>query len=135
MRAKARTIIGMEVGSDGHRTGSDPRKVSQRELRALGHEPMTPLAALRLRCLDCCGGSAYEVRSCVAVACPAWPFRLGKSPWRTPLGESEKARRRELLSRLGKIASNSSKAEKSRRAPAVLLPAAIAAPEDDATVL
>ena len=49
MRATARTMIGMEVGSDGHRTGSDPRKVSQRELRALGHEPMTPLAALRLR--------------------------------------------------------------------------------------
>jgi hypothetical protein len=135
LRTKARILIGMEVGSDGHPTGSDPRGMSQRELRTFGHEPMTPLAALRLRCLDCCGGSSYEVRSCVAVTCPAWPFRLGKSPWRTPLGEPEKARRRELLSRVGKIAGNSSKAEKSRRASAGLLPAAIAAPEDEAIVL
>ncbi len=40
------------------------------------------LRALRLRCIDCCAGSAIEVRRCTAVECPAWPFRMGTSPWR-----------------------------------------------------
>jgi hypothetical protein len=103
------------------------------ELRALGHVPMTPLAALRFRCIDCCGGSAEEVRKCMALTCPAWPFRMGANPWRAPLSEPEKARRRELLSRVGKIAGNSSEPEKSRRVNAGLPSAAISAPEDEAT--
>ena len=41
-----------------------------------------PLKALRARCLDCCCGSATEVRKCVAIDCPSWPFRLGKNPFR-----------------------------------------------------
>ena len=52
------------------------------DLRKIGHEPMSPLKALRLRCLDCCIGSAHEVKHCGAVKCPSWPFRLGQNPWR-----------------------------------------------------
>ncbi len=33
--------------------------------------------AIRLKCLDCCYGSAYEVRLCPARQCPLWRFRLG----------------------------------------------------------
>ena len=33
--------------------------------------------AIRLKCLDCCCGSAYEVRLCPARQCPLWRFRLG----------------------------------------------------------
>lgn len=33
--------------------------------------------AIRLKCLDCCCGSAYEVRLCPAKTCPLWRFRLG----------------------------------------------------------
>lgn len=33
--------------------------------------------AIRLKCLDCCCGSAYEVRMCTVTRCPLWRFRLG----------------------------------------------------------
>ena len=46
------------------------------------HREANPLKALRLRCLDCCCGSASEVRKCTAVACPSWPFRMGTNPFR-----------------------------------------------------
>jgi len=46
------------------------------------HSEANPLKALRLRCLDCCCGSAPEVRKCTAVACPSWPFRMGTNPFR-----------------------------------------------------
>jgi hypothetical protein len=29
-----------------------------------------------------CNGSPGEVRRCVSVNCPAWPFRMGFNPWR-----------------------------------------------------
>lgn len=74
---------GSELGGDSHRIGRDPRKMTQAELRHLGHEPKSVIQALRERCLDCCGGRADEVRKCMAVFCPAWPFRMGENPWRT----------------------------------------------------
>jgi hypothetical protein len=121
---------GLELGDDGNAVGRDPRGMTVHELRQLGHLPMTAQEALRSRCLDCCAGSAHEVRSCVAVACPAWPFRLGKSPWRIPLSDAEKARRRNLLAQVGKT---SSEPEKSRQANAGSPAAAISASEDEAT--
>ncbi len=53
---------------------------------------MSPLRALRLRCVDCCTGSVQEVRLCAAVACPSWPFRMGKNPWRAARALSEAQR-------------------------------------------
>lgn len=41
---------------------------------------MTPMKAIRAKCLDCCCGSASEVKLCTAVNCPLHPFRLGKNP-------------------------------------------------------
>jgi hypothetical protein len=61
------------------------------EIGALGHEPTGPLQAIRAKCLDCCAGSAHEVRCCVAVACPSWPFRTGKNPWRAPPSEAQRS--------------------------------------------
>ncbi len=40
----------------------------------------TPLKAIRLKCLDCCCGSAYEVKLCTAERCPLYPFRDGHNP-------------------------------------------------------
>jgi hypothetical protein len=40
----------------------------------------TPLRAVRLACLECCNGSAVEVRQCVSVNCPLWAFRFGRRP-------------------------------------------------------
>jgi len=51
------------------------------KLEALGHQRMSPLKAIRARCLDCCCGSTYEVNRCPAQRCPSWPFRHGHNPW------------------------------------------------------
>jgi hypothetical protein len=41
---------------------------------------MTPLQAVRQKCLWCCKGSAHEVARCSDEACPSWPFRFGRKP-------------------------------------------------------
>jgi hypothetical protein len=41
---------------------------------------LTPLQAVRQKCLWCCNGSAHEVALCDAQACPSWPFRFGRKP-------------------------------------------------------
>ena len=79
----------------GHPVGRDPREMTQDELRAAGHEPMSPLEAIRAHCLDCCANQANEVALCTAIKCPSWPFRMGTNPWRQPASEErrEAARR------------------------------------------
>jgi len=41
---------------------------------------VTPMKAIRLKCLDCSAGSAKEVRQCPVKDCSLWPYRLGKRP-------------------------------------------------------
>lgn len=41
---------------------------------------MTPMKAIRAKCLDCCSGSANEVRLCTCTDCALYDFRLGKNP-------------------------------------------------------
>lgn len=83
--------LGLE-NHDGNAVGRDPRTLSVEELQQLGHTRMSPLRALRLRCVDCCAGSAHEVRLCVSVTCPPWPFRMGSNPWRTPISPAARER-------------------------------------------
>jgi hypothetical protein len=73
---------GSEPGADGFPVGRDPRSMSRAELEALGHRAISAQKALRLNCLSCCAGSDAEVKKCVATGCAAWPFRLGRSPWK-----------------------------------------------------
>ena len=40
---------------------------------------LTPLKAVRAHCLDCCEGSAKEVRLCPATGCDSHPIRSGKN--------------------------------------------------------
>jgi hypothetical protein len=88
--------IGLEL-RDGQEVGRDPNQMTEEELVALGHSAMSPLKALRLRCIDCYGGSLKSVRGCTSTDCPSWPFRLGHSPWRKELSPE----RKEQLRRLG----------------------------------
>ena len=46
-----------------------------------GHEPKSPMKAIREKCLDCSGGQPSEIRRCEAVGCALWPFRAGKHPY------------------------------------------------------
>lgn len=47
---------------------------------------MTPMKAIRAKCLDCCCGSSHEVRLCTAEKCPLYPYRFGKNPNRAGIG-------------------------------------------------
>jgi hypothetical protein len=48
---------------------------------AAGHELMTPMQAIRQKCLDCSAYQAQEVRLCEFVTCALWPFRSGRHPY------------------------------------------------------
>ena len=42
---------------------------------------LTPLKAMRAKCLDCCCDQPYEVEMCACENnCPLWPYRMGKAP-------------------------------------------------------
>jgi len=45
---------------------------------AAGHEPKSPMKAIREKCVDCCAGQFSEIQRCESVACALWPFRAGK---------------------------------------------------------
>ena len=40
----------------------------------------TPLKAIRKKCLDCSYWQPKEVRKCVIVDCPIYPYRFGRRP-------------------------------------------------------
>lgn len=41
---------------------------------------VTPMKAIRHKCLDCSAGSPREVRECSVMDCPLYPYRYGKRP-------------------------------------------------------
>lgn len=41
---------------------------------------VTPMKAIRLKCLDCCLGSSNEVKMCQVTQCPLWIYRSGHRP-------------------------------------------------------
>lgn len=53
---------------------------------------LTPLKAIRLKCLDCSAGSAHEVRLCSCGSeehpepCPLYSYRFGHNPARQGIG-------------------------------------------------
>jgi hypothetical protein len=49
--------------------------------RLAGHKPMSPVEAIRRKCLDCSGQQPAEVKLCEAVTCPLWPFRASRHPY------------------------------------------------------
>lgn len=44
---------------------------------------MTPIKAIRAKCLDCCCNMANEVKLCPITECSLYPYRMGKNPNRT----------------------------------------------------
>jgi hypothetical protein len=66
----------------GELIGRDPRSISVGELQQAGIDGAAMLAVIRARCLDCCVYQPEEVRKCVSVACPNWPYRMGSNPFR-----------------------------------------------------
>ena len=80
----------------GKHPGDVPSQILSLKFRA-----QNPLKAIRDKCLDCCCGNAAEVRKCVSVDCPSWPFRMGTNSFRKKrdLSSAEKQARVERLAK------------------------------------
>lgn len=51
---------------------------------------ITPMKAIRAKCIDCSCGEKKEVRLCPIEWCPLWPYRMGKRPTKDVNGDKEK---------------------------------------------
>ncbi len=47
---------------------------------------LSPLRAIRAKCLDCSGGSRKEVKLCVIPDCTLFQYRFGHDPSRKGIG-------------------------------------------------
>lgn len=43
---------------------------------------ITPIKAIRAKCLECCCGSSNEVKLCSIERCALWLYRTGRDPYR-----------------------------------------------------
>ena len=41
---------------------------------------LTPMKAIRAKCLDCCCGQFKEVKLCTCKNCSLYPYRMGRRP-------------------------------------------------------
>jgi len=47
---------------------------------------LTPVKAIRYKCLNCCGYSCKMVAECPDNLCELWPYRFGRNPSRKGQG-------------------------------------------------
>lgn len=50
---------------------------------------LTPLKAIREKCLDCSGWKPKDVRYCWAKDCSLYPYRFGSNPKRKGIGNQK----------------------------------------------
>ena len=62
---------------------------------------MTPLKAIRAKCLECCCGQIKEVELCAVKDCALYSFRFGKDPYRAKR-KITKEQKQEMTDRLEK---------------------------------
>ena len=55
-------------------------KDSNKEKQAMNQKILSPLKAIRAKCLECSNGSFAEVRLCPIVDCNLYFWRFGKNP-------------------------------------------------------
>jgi hypothetical protein len=78
----------------GEPIGRDPRKIPSGDFAKAGLEGHPLLAVIRAKCLDCCVQQESEVRKCVLITCPNWPYRMGANPFRAARELTEEQRER-----------------------------------------
>lgn len=71
----------------------------------------SPLKAIKLFCIDCCGGSFQEVKKCPCKKCPLYNFRVGKK-----MVVSERKKREMSEERKEMLRRNVAKAQAARKA-------------------
>jgi hypothetical protein len=42
---------------------------------------ITPIKAIRSKCLECTCRQTKEVKRCTVFDCPIWAYRMGRRPW------------------------------------------------------
>lgn len=82
-RTESSAIRKFKPGKRQRRSGERKRAEKCRRLDHYHGQKITPMSAIRLRCIDCCGGQVAEVRKCTAFSCPLWGYRLGRA-WEQP---------------------------------------------------
>ena len=73
------------------------------ELERVRHKHFnTALRAIRQKCLDCCCGSAHEVKLCTIPHCPLYEYRFGKLPeWKKrKVTDAQRQAAREQLAKM-----------------------------------
>jgi hypothetical protein len=58
---------------------------------------LTPIKAIRAKCLDCTGNQPKEVRLCTCLSCPSWGYRMGVRPEHKRALEANEDAEREKL--------------------------------------
>jgi len=58
---------------------------------------LTPIKAMRSKCLDCTGNQPKEVRLCTCLSCPLWGYRMGVRPEHKRVVQANKEVEREIL--------------------------------------
>ena len=64
---------------DGSTEGVHPDELTFEERESFSSS--TPMKAIRSFCVECSGGSVYEVTKCISSACPLWIYRMGSVPY------------------------------------------------------
>jgi hypothetical protein len=52
----------------------------------MSQKRLTPIKAIRAKCLDCSNYLPSEVRECQITDCPLWEYRMGTNPARKGKG-------------------------------------------------
>lgn len=66
--------------------GEGVNDMRQSMLALRTQKKVTPLKAIREKCLDCSGWQPSEVRKCPITACVLFPYRFGHNPQRRGVG-------------------------------------------------
>ena len=82
------------------KVGRNPMEMGPEGLKKAGIGFLTPMEAIRARCIDC-SNTASEVAKCTAVNCALWPYRMGTSPYRKR--ELTDEQRSAMAERLNKV--------------------------------
>lgn len=74
-----------------YKIGRNPNELGAELLKKAGIKPVSPMQAIRARCIDC-ANTRDEVAKCTAIGCALWAFRMGSSPFRAKRDVSEEQR-------------------------------------------
>lgn len=75
--------------------GSDQffaQEIPRRKTMNKNYQTLTPMRAIRAKCLDCCCNNHTEVKFCPSTDCPLYRFRSGHNPDRPKRVLSEEKR-------------------------------------------